>query len=60
MTDVDDFYSSRRDEQFRFGATAVEDRLLSFQRQLEERYRSDLKMEVWYSFFKEKLNTYYL
>lgn len=49
LNGVDDFYSSKRDEHFRTSAVAVEDRLMSFQRQLEERYRTDLKMEVNYS-----------
>ena len=46
LNGVDDFYSSKRDEHFRTSAVAVEDRLMSFQRQLEERYRTDLKMEL--------------
>ncbi|XP_033742061.1 oral-facial-digital syndrome 1 protein homolog isoform X2 [Pecten maximus] len=46
LVGVDDFYSSKRDDHHKVGVTAVEDRLLSFQRQLEERYRSDLQLEL--------------
>ncbi|XP_062593125.1 centriole and centriolar satellite protein OFD1-like isoform X2 [Saccostrea cucullata] len=46
LGEMEDFYSSKRDENFRIGATAMEERLMSFQRQLEERYRTDLKLEV--------------
>ncbi|XP_021364369.1 oral-facial-digital syndrome 1 protein homolog [Mizuhopecten yessoensis] len=46
LVGVDDLYSSKRDDHYKFGVTAVEDRLLSFQRQLEERYRSDLQLEL--------------
>ncbi|KAK3100460.1 hypothetical protein FSP39_020439 [Pinctada imbricata] len=43
---VEEFYSSQREENYRVGATAMEERLMSFQRTLEERYRTDLKLEV--------------
>lgn len=46
LGEMEEFYSSKRDENFRIGATAMEERLMSFQRQLEERYRTDLKLEV--------------
>lgn len=46
LGEMEEFYSSKRDENFRIGATAMEERLMSFQRQLEERYRMDLKLEV--------------
>nr|XP_022327346.1 oral-facial-digital syndrome 1 protein-like isoform X1 [Crassostrea virginica] len=46
LGEMEKFYSSKRDENFRIGATAMEERLMSFQRQLEERYRTDLKLEV--------------
>lgn len=46
LGEMEQFYSSKRDENFRIGATAMEERLMSFQRQLEERYRTDLKLEV--------------
>lgn len=46
LVGVDDLYSSKRDDHHKVGVTAVEDRLLSFQRQLEERYRSDLQLEL--------------
>ncbi|XP_056009983.1 centriole and centriolar satellite protein OFD1-like isoform X3 [Ostrea edulis] len=46
LGEMEDFYSSKRDANFRIGATAMEERLMSFQRQLEERYRTDLKLEV--------------
>ncbi|XP_052792413.1 centriole and centriolar satellite protein OFD1-like isoform X1 [Mya arenaria] len=46
MSVLDELFSSRREEQYRTGATALEDRLLSFQRQLEERFRNELKLEV--------------
>lgn len=46
LNGVDDFYSSKRDEHFRTSVVAVEDRLMSFQRQLEERYTKDLKLEL--------------
>ncbi|CAG2221940.1 unnamed protein product [Mytilus edulis] len=46
LNGVDDFYSSKKDEHFRTSSAAVEDRLMSFQRQLEERYRTDLKLEL--------------
>jgi hypothetical protein len=47
MNVLDDLFSSRREEQYRTGATALEDRLLKFQRQLEERFKSELKLEVY-------------
>ncbi|KAK3610643.1 hypothetical protein CHS0354_028023 [Potamilus streckersoni] len=43
---LDELFSSRRDEQYRVGAAAVEDRILAFQRQLEERFRTELKLQV--------------
>ena len=43
---LDELFSSRRDEQYRNGSMALEDRLLSFQRQLEERFKTELKLEV--------------
>lgn len=46
LGEMEEFYSSKRNENFRIGATAMEERLMSFQRQLEERYRMDLKLEV--------------
>lgn len=46
LGEMEEFYSLKRDENFRIGATAMEERLMSFQRQLEERYRTDLKLEV--------------
>lgn len=46
LGEMEEFYSSKRDENFRIGATAMEERLMSFQRQLEERYRTDLKLEA--------------
>lgn len=46
LGEMEKFYSSKRDENFRIGATAMEERLMSFQRQLEDRYRTDLKLEV--------------
>ncbi|XP_053399903.1 centriole and centriolar satellite protein ofd1-like [Mercenaria mercenaria] len=46
MNVLDDLFSSRREEQYRTGATALEDRLLKFQRQLEERFKTELKLEV--------------
>lgn len=46
LGEMEEFYSSKRNENFRIGATAMEERLMSFQRQLEERYRTDLKLEV--------------
>lgn len=46
LGEMEQFYSSKRDENFRIGATAMEERLMSFQRQLEERYRTDLKLEA--------------
>ena len=53
LGEMEKFYSSKRDENFRIGATAMEERLMSFQRQLEERYRTDLKLEVrhWHNQF---------
>jgi len=46
MNVLDDLFSSRREEQYRTGATALEDRLLHFQKQMEERCRAELKLEV--------------
>ncbi|KAL5012921.1 hypothetical protein ScPMuIL_011472 [Solemya velum] len=44
--DVDELFFSRREEHHKSGSMAMEERLLLFQRQQEERYRSDLKLEV--------------
>lgn len=46
MSVLDELFSSRREEQYRTGATALEDRLLRFQKQLEERCRAEIKLEV--------------
>ena len=46
MSVLDDLFSSKREEQYRTGSLALEDRLLSFQRQLEERFKTELKLEV--------------
>lgn len=46
LSDVDELYSSRRDEFLRTGRAGAEERLLSFQRQLEDRYNTQLKMEL--------------
>ncbi|XP_071087018.1 centriole and centriolar satellite protein OFD1-like [Haliotis cracherodii] len=46
LQSLEDLYSSRRDEHMRTGVVAVEDRLLSYQRQLEDRYNSELKREL--------------
>ncbi|RUS79294.1 hypothetical protein EGW08_012949 [Elysia chlorotica] len=46
LSDVDEFYSSRREEFLRTGRAGAEERLLSFQRQLEDRYNTQLKMEL--------------
>ncbi|KAL3879106.1 hypothetical protein ACJMK2_031419 [Sinanodonta woodiana] len=46
LNGLDELFSSRRDEQYRVGAAAVEDRILAFQRQLEERFRTELKLQV--------------
>ncbi|XP_052283007.1 centriole and centriolar satellite protein OFD1-like [Dreissena polymorpha] len=46
MSVLDELFSSRREEQYRTGATALEDRLLKFQRHLEERCRNEMKLEV--------------
>ncbi|GFR77716.1 oral-facial-digital syndrome 1 protein [Elysia marginata] len=46
LSDVDELYSSRREEFLRTGRAGAEERLLSFQRQLEDRYNTQLKMEI--------------
>ncbi|KAH3841578.1 hypothetical protein DPMN_115045 [Dreissena polymorpha] len=46
MSVLDELFSSRREEQYRTGATALEDRLLKFQRHLEERCRNEMKLEM--------------
>ncbi|KAK7097785.1 centriole and centriolar satellite protein ofd1-like [Littorina saxatilis] len=43
---LEELYSSRRDELSRSNRTAVEERLLHYQRQLEDRYNSQLKLEL--------------
>lgn len=57
LGEMEEFYSSKRDENFRIGATAMEERLMSFQRQLEERYRTDLKLEVGLTLIHYKSST---
>lgn len=57
LGEMEEFYSSKRDENFRIGATAMEERLMSFQRQLEERYRTDLKLEVRLTLIHYKSST---
>ena len=46
MNVLDDLFSSKREEQYRNGATALEERLLKFQKHLEERFKSEFKLEV--------------
>lgn len=46
LTDVDDLYSSRREDFLRSGRAGAEERMLGFQRQLEDRYNTQLKMEL--------------
>ncbi|CAL1527674.1 unnamed protein product [Lymnaea stagnalis] len=46
LSDVDELYASRRDDFLRTGRSGAEERLLSFQRQLEDRYNTQLKMEL--------------
>ena len=46
LSDVDELFSSRQEEFLRTGRAGAEERLLSFQRQLEDRYNTQLKMEV--------------
>ncbi|KAL4230641.1 oxidative DNA demethylase [Mactra antiquata] len=46
MNVLDELFSSKREEQYRTGATALEDKLLKFQRQLEDRFKSEMKLEV--------------
>ncbi|KAL8607286.1 hypothetical protein ACOMHN_047617 [Nucella lapillus] len=43
---LEELYSSRRDDLNRSSHSAVEERLLSYQRQLEDRYNSQLKLEL--------------
>lgn len=43
---LDEYYLYRRDENFRSSAMGVEERLLLYQRQLEEESRRQLKLEV--------------
>lgn len=57
LGEMEEFYSSKRDENFRIGATAMEERLMSFQRELEERYRTDLKLEVRLTLIHYKSST---
>ena len=58
MSVLDDLFSSRREEQYRTGSLALEDRLLSFQRQLEERFKTELKLEVHYSLADSKVRVF--
>ncbi|XP_012937373.1 oral-facial-digital syndrome 1 protein homolog [Aplysia californica] len=46
LTDVDELFSSRREDFMRTGRAGAEERLLSFQRQLEDRYNTQLKLEL--------------
>uniref|UniRef100_A0A2C9KXP3 Uncharacterized protein n=1 Tax=Biomphalaria glabrata TaxID=6526 RepID=A0A2C9KXP3_BIOGL len=46
LSDVDEMYASRREDYLRTGRAGAEERLLSFQRQLEDRYNTQLKMEL--------------
>lgn len=43
---LDEYYLYRRNENFRSSAMGVEERLLLYQRQLEEESRRQLKLEV--------------
>ena len=43
---LEELYSSKRHDHVKTGSVAVEDRLLLYQRQLEDRYNSELKREV--------------
>ncbi|XP_041357346.1 oral-facial-digital syndrome 1 protein-like isoform X2 [Gigantopelta aegis] len=43
---LDELYSSKRHDHMKTGSVAVEDRLLLYQRQLEDRYNSELKREL--------------
>jgi len=46
LTHVDELYSSKHDDFLRSGRAGAEERLLSFQRQLEDRYNTQLKLEL--------------
>ena len=48
---LEELYSSRRDDLSRSSRTAVEERLLSYQRQLEDRYNTQLKLEVTWQYW---------
>ncbi|KAH9513900.1 hypothetical protein Btru_031696 [Bulinus truncatus] len=46
LSDVDEMFASRREDYLHTGRAGAEERLLSFQRQLEDHYNTQLKMEL--------------
>ncbi|KAK6172568.1 hypothetical protein SNE40_016198 [Patella caerulea] len=43
---LDELYSSKRDDVFKSSAMLTEERILNFQKQVEERYQAQLKQEI--------------
>lgn len=46
LKSLEELYSSKREDLSHSSRTAVEERILTYQRQLEDRYNSQLKLEV--------------
>ena len=44
--EIDDYFATRLDDT-KVRGLAIEERILSYQRQMEERSRSDVKLEVY-------------